>query len=100
VSSPDPLAGLHVAVNRKEPDTADERVFLPEQRLDLGTAVAAYTAGSAHVNGLDDAGTLRVGHLADLVVLDRDVFTAPPEEIARATVLETYVGGRRVYTAD
>ncbi|WP_275466057.1 amidohydrolase [Streptomyces noursei] len=100
VSSPDPLAGLHVAVNRKEPDTTDERVFLPEQRLDLGTAVAAYTAGSAHVNGLDDAGTLRVGHLADLVVLDRDVFTAPPEEIARATVLETYVGGRRVYTAD
>ncbi|WP_382466134.1 amidohydrolase [Streptomyces noursei] len=99
VSSPDPLAGLHVAVNRREPDTTDERVFLPEQRLDLGTAVAAYTAGSAHVNGLDDAGTLRVGHLADLVVLDRDVFTAPPEEIARATVLETYVGGRRVYTA-
>ncbi|MER7988799.1 amidohydrolase [Streptomyces noursei] len=100
VSSPDPLAGLHVAVNRKEPDTTDERVFLPEQRLDLGTAVAAYTAGSAHVNGLDDAGTLRVGHLADLVVLDRDVFTAPPEEIARATVLQTYVGGRRVYAAD
>ncbi|GAA2652472.1 amidohydrolase [Streptomyces lunalinharesii] len=99
VSSPDPLAGLHVAVNRREPDATDERVFLPEQRLDLGTAVAAYTAGSAHVNGLDDAGTLRVGHLADLVVLDRDIFTAPPEEIARATVLETYVGGRRVHTA-
>ncbi|MGG2464483.1 amidohydrolase [Streptomyces sp. RGM 3693] len=100
VSSPDPLAGLHVAVNRREPDSTDDRIFLPEQRLDLTTAVAAYTAGSAHVNGLDDAGTLQVGHLADLVVLDRDIFTAPTEEIARAGVLQTYVGGARVYSAD
>lgn len=99
VSSPDPLAGLHVAVNRKEPGTADERVFLPEQRLDLTTAVAAYTAGSAHVNGHDETGTLLPGMLADLVVLDRDVFTAPAEEIAEARVHSTYVGGTRVYSA-
>ncbi|MFF0622548.1 amidohydrolase [Streptomyces sp. NPDC004296] len=100
VSSPDPLAGLHVAVNRREPDATDDRIFLPEQRLDLTTAVAAYTAGSAHVNGHDDAGTLQAGHLADLVVLDRDIFTAPAEEIACAKVLQTYVGGERVHTAD
>ncbi|MGW2015087.1 amidohydrolase [Streptomyces sp. NPDC001927] len=99
VSSPDPLAGLHVAVNRKEPGTTDERVFLPEQRLDLTTAVAAYTAGSAHVNGHDETGTLLPGMLADLVVLDRDIFTAPPEEIAEAKVDSTYVGGTRVYSA-
>ncbi|WP_438489407.1 amidohydrolase [Streptomyces sp. S186] len=99
VSSPDPLAGLHVAVNRREPDATDDRIFLPEQRLDLTTAVAAYTAGSAHVNGHDDAGTLRAGHLADLVVLDRDIFTAPPGEVARARVLQTYVGGTRVFAA-
>ncbi|MEV8452331.1 amidohydrolase family protein [Streptomyces sp. NPDC052095] len=97
VSSPSPLEGIHVAVNRKEPGTADERVFLPEQRLDLQTAVAAYTAGSAHVNGLDDAGSLRAGHLADLVVLDRDIFTGPAEEIAQARVERTYVGGRLVH---
>ncbi|MEU9996229.1 amidohydrolase [Streptomyces sp. NPDC048370] len=99
VSSPDPIAGLHVAVNRKEPGTTDERVFLPEQRLDLTTAVAAYTAGSAHVNGHDETGTLRPGMLADLVVLDRDIFTAPAEEIAEARVDSTYVGGARVYSA-
>ncbi|MFD3945364.1 amidohydrolase [Streptomyces sp. NPDC058579] len=99
VSSPDPLAGLHVAVNRKEPGATDERVFLPEQRLDLTTAVAAYTAGSAHVNGHDETGTLLPGMLADLVVLDRDIFTAPPEEIAEARVHSTYVGGTRVYSA-
>ncbi|MFJ7274404.1 amidohydrolase [Kitasatospora sp. NPDC098663] len=100
VSSPDPLAGLHVAVNRREPGAADARVFLPEQRLDLASALAAYTAGTAHVNGHDDAGTLTAGHLADLVVLDRDLFTAPAEEIADARVLRTYVGGRLVHAAD
>ncbi|MFG3054806.1 amidohydrolase [Kitasatospora sp. NPDC048239] len=99
VSSPDPLAGIHVAVNRMEPEATDGRVFLPEQRLDLATAIAAYTAGSAHVNGFDDAGSLRVGNLADLVVLDRDLFAAPAAEIASAGVEQTYVGGRLVYSA-
>ncbi|WLQ44420.1 amidohydrolase [Streptomyces laculatispora] len=98
VSSPDPIQGIHVAVNRREPGAADSPVFLPEQRLDPATAVAAYTAGSAHVNGLDDAGSLLAGNLADLVVLDRDIFTAPPEEIAEARVLRTYVGGSLVHS--
>ncbi|MGK4584819.1 amidohydrolase [Kitasatospora sp. HPMI-4] len=100
VSSPDPLAGLHVAVNRMEPGATDGRVFLPGQRLDLVSALTAYTAGSAHVNGHDDAGSLRPGHLADLVVLDRDILTAPAEEIAAARVLRTYVGGTLVHSAD
>ncbi|HJD82335.1 amidohydrolase [Kitasatospora aureofaciens] len=100
VSSPDPLAGLHVAVNRMEPGAVDGRVFLPEQRLDLASALAAYTAGSAHVNGHDDAGTLAVGQLADLVVLDRDILTGPPTEIADARVERTYVGGELVYAAE
>ncbi|MFJ6938503.1 amidohydrolase [Streptomyces sp. NPDC101132] len=97
VSSPNPIEGIHVAVNRRNPDAADGRVFLPEQRLDLPTALAAYTAGTAHVNGLDDTGSLRAGHLADLVVLDRDILTAPPEEIAEARVERTYVGGALVH---
>ncbi|MFF2613222.1 amidohydrolase [Kitasatospora sp. NPDC058046] len=100
VSSPDPLAGLHVAVNRMEPEATDGRVFLPEQRLDLGSAIAAYTAGSAYLNGHDDAGVLAVGRLADLVVLDRDILTGPPEEIAQARVERTYVGGELVHAAD
>ncbi|MFD9614447.1 amidohydrolase [Streptomyces sp. NPDC059083] len=97
VSSPDPIAGLHVAVNRRDPGATDDRVFYPEQRLDLTTALAAYTAGTAHVNRLDDTGSLRPGHLADLVVLDRDILTGPPEEIAEARVERTYVGGRLVH---
>ncbi|MGW3269583.1 amidohydrolase [Streptomyces sp. NPDC001056] len=97
VSSPAPLEGIHVAVNRRAPEAGDERVFLPEHRLDLPSALAAYTAGSAHVNRLDDTGSLVPGHLADLVVLDRDILAAPPEEIAEARVERTYVGGRLVH---
>ncbi|MEV0091137.1 amidohydrolase [Streptomyces sp. NPDC050738] len=97
VSSPDPLAGIHVAVNRREPESDDERVFLPEQRIDPLSALAAYTAGSAHVNRHDDAGSLLPGHLADLIVLDRDILAAPPEEISRARVERTYVGGTLVH---
>ncbi|MFJ3590866.1 amidohydrolase [Streptomyces sp. NPDC090231] len=98
VSSADPVQGIHVAVNRREPGSTDSRVFLPEQRLDPASAVAAYTAGSAHVNGVDDAGSLLPGNLADLVVLDRDILTAPPEEIGGARVLRTYVGGELVHS--
>jgi predicted amidohydrolase YtcJ len=90
---------MHVAVNRTAPGEAGEP-FLPAQRLDLGTALAAYTIGSARVNHLDaETGTLEQGKLADLVVVDRDPFRLPVTELADTTVLASYVGGERVYTA-
>ncbi|MGW1050910.1 amidohydrolase [Streptomyces sp. NPDC002521] len=98
VSSPDPLQGIHVAVNRVEPG-GTASVFLPEERLGLADALMAYTAGSAYVNHLDDTGRVAVGALADLVVLDRDPFAGPPEAIAETTVALTYVGGERVHSA-
>ncbi|MGW1810751.1 amidohydrolase [Streptomyces sp. NPDC002078] len=98
VSSPDPLQGIHVAVNRVEPGGTGP-VFLPQERLGLADALTAYTAGSAYVNHLDDTGRVAVGALADLVVLDRDPFAGPPEAIAETAVALTYVGGERVYAA-
>ncbi|MBK3573284.1 amidohydrolase [Streptomyces sp. MBT65] len=98
VSSPDPLHGIHVAVNRVEPGGAGP-VFLPDERIGLAEAVTAYTAGSAYANHLDDTGRIEAGALADLVVLDRDPFAAPPEEIAAARVALTYIGGVGVYAA-
>jgi predicted amidohydrolase YtcJ len=100
VSSPDPLAGIHVAVNRRLPeDGAEVPVFLPEQRLDLATALTAYTAGSAYVTHLDEGGVIAPGRLADLAVLDRDPFAGPPEQIATTRVVATYVEGEPVYEA-
>ncbi|MFB8135005.1 amidohydrolase [Streptomyces mirabilis] len=98
VSSADPLQGIHVAVNRVAPDGTGP-VFLPDERIDLTAALMAYTAGSAYANHLDDTGSVRAGALADLVVLDRDPYAGPPEEIASAKVALTYVGGERVHTA-
>ncbi|KUN23635.1 amidohydrolase [Streptomyces antibioticus] len=99
VSSPDPLAGIHVAVNRRAPDEDGAPVFLPAERIALTEALTAYTAGSAYVNHLDDTGEVRAGALADLVVLDRDPFDIPSAEIANTRVALTYVGGARVYAA-
>ena len=95
VSSPDPLAAIHVAVNRRAPGDPD--AFLPEQALDLTAALAAYTSGSAWLNHADDTGRIVAGALADLVVLDRDPFAAPPDEIAAARVRATYVEGECVF---
>jgi predicted amidohydrolase YtcJ len=103
VSSADPWAGLHVAVNRTppDPDGPPPPPFLPEQRLSLATALTAYTRGSARVNRLDDVtGTLEVGKDADLVVHDRDPFAGPPGEIGLTRVRRTYVHGRLVHEAD
>jgi predicted amidohydrolase YtcJ len=98
VSSPNPLEGIHVAVNRRLPeDGADVPVFSPEQRLDLATALTAYTAGSARVAHLDEAGVIEAGRVADLAVLDRDPFDGPPERIADTRVVATYVEGAEVF---
>jgi predicted amidohydrolase YtcJ len=102
VSSPNPLLGAHVAVNRVLPRArgAEAEPFYPRNRIDLATALGAYTAGSAYVNHLDDvSGRLEPGLLADLAVLDHDPFAGPPDEIGSTRVVATYVEGRSVFRA-
>ena len=105
VSSPDPIEQIHVAVNRTQAPNytygnGSDEVFLPDERLDLPTALAAFTMGSAYVNHLDDeTGSIEVGKAADLAVIDRDLFTHPVDEIASARVEQTFVAGHRVYAA-
>jgi len=99
VSSPDPLLGIHVAVNRARFGENPEP-FYPEQALTLAEALTAYTEGSAWINHLDAVtGTLAVGKYADLAVLDRDPFAGPADEIGATRVLRTYVEGELVYEA-
>jgi len=105
VSSPDPLEEIHVAVNRQMPadyphKVENREVFLPEERLDLATALAAFTIGSAYVNHLDSTtGSIEPGKFADLAVIDRNLFEHPAEEIASGTVHQTYIEGERVFAA-
>jgi predicted amidohydrolase YtcJ len=97
VSSPDPLLGMHVAVNRSTPDNAT-RPFLPEQAISLRAALAAYTAGSARINGLENSvGSITAGCDADFAIVDADLAHIPDDEICQASVRQTWVRGELAY---
>ncbi|MGV8882199.1 MAG: amidohydrolase [Rhodoglobus sp.] len=100
VTSPDPWAALHVAVNRvlpeNNPDYLD-RPFYPAQALDLETALAAYTSGSSAINHRDRAGHVKAGFDADLIVTDRNPFGHDLLEVGLTRTRQTWIRGRRVY---
>lgn len=99
VSSPDPMDAIHIAVTRVAPGIDAEPLGGDHQRLDLATAMAAYTSGTAYVNHRDhDTGYVREGYLANLVVLDPDPFGLPADEIHRSTVVATWIEGELVYS--
>lgn len=98
VTTANPLAEIEVAVRRVDPARRDDEPFRTDQRLDLDTALAAFTIGSAWVNRLEtDTGAIEVGKLADLVVLDRDLRAIPDGRTADAQVRMTLVGGVPVF---
>ncbi|MEX0710077.1 MAG: amidohydrolase [Chloroflexota bacterium] len=98
VSTPDPLLEVEAAVTRVDADDRGAEPFLPHERLDLDAALRAYTIGSAYVNHLDaSTGSLEVGKLADLVVLDRNLHSEDGRPIGEARVSHTFVDGREVY---
>lgn len=90
-----PLVGIHAAVTRRRADgSPGEEGWYPGQRLTVEEAVRGYTAGAAFAAGEEALkGDLSPGKLADLVVLDRDIFRVPPMEILETGVLGTMVGG-------
>lgn len=101
VTTPNPFEAMHTAVTRLSAPAYSARVgepFLPEQKLDLATILVAYTAGTAWLNHADDiTGTISVGRLADLAVLDSDPFATG--DIVGTRVLQTFVEGQRVFAA-
>ena len=98
VSSPDPMLEMELAVERVwYENRGTKEPLLPDERLELIDALAAFTAGSAWVNHLDDTGTLEVGKLADLAVLDRDLFDRAAGAIGDTRVVGTFVEGVAVY---
>ncbi|WP_263260712.1 amidohydrolase [Pseudomonas sp. RIT-PI-S] len=96
VSTPDPLKAMYQAVTRQGP----KGVLNGEQRIGREVMFYAYTRNAAKTIGLEDTiGSLAPGKQADLVVLDRDLFTVPEAELKEARVLRTLFGGREVYRA-
>jgi predicted amidohydrolase YtcJ len=95
----DPLVALEAAVTRQA-QGGKGKPFNPDQAIDVATAVEAYTIGPAHMTGQDDkTGSIEVGKLADLVVLDQNIFEIKPTQIGATKVVQTVVGGKVVYDA-
>ena len=100
VSSPNPLWEMHIAVERKAPAfyAGGRDVFLPDERLDLIDALAGFTCNAAYVNHLDgETGSLETGKLADIAVLDRDLFDRAAGPIGETRVVGTFVEGVPVF---
>jgi hypothetical protein len=95
-----PLLGLYAAVTRATLDGKNPGGWFPEQKLTLKEAIEAYTLGSAYAEfGEKTKGSLTPGKLADVVILDTDLFSIAPEKIKDASVRYTVVGGKIVYDA-
>jgi predicted amidohydrolase YtcJ len=96
VAEMDPLVWLYTACTRANLDGSD--AWIPEETLDLATAIRAATLGSAYANFFDhERGSIEVGKQADLVVLSRDVFADRPAALLETRVDVSIVDGEVVH---
>jgi hypothetical protein len=94
-----PWWGIWASVVRKEQNSG--AVLAPEERLTVPQAIQQYTYNGA-LAGFDEKnkGSLEAGKLADFIVIDRDIFTAPVDELKDVHVLSTWIGGREMYRSE
>ena len=98
VAPPTPLEGIYAAVTRRTLDDKNPDGWVPEQKISVEEALRAYTQAAAYASFEEDRkGALTAGRLADFVLLSRDLFSIPPEEIRNVDVEMTVVGGEVVY---
>jgi len=98
VEAPDPFTGMAVAVARQDAAGEPAGGWRPEQRMTVEEALAAYTAGAAWAGFAEGRfGRLAAGERADFLVLDADPLEADAQDLRRIRVLETWIGGRKVY---
>ncbi len=96
-----PFWGIHAAVTRRRADgSPGPEGWYPEQRLGVEAAVHGFTLGAAYAGYMEDRqGRLAAGWLADLIVVDRDIFECDPMAIKDTQVLGTLIGGEWKYRA-
>lgn len=99
VESPNPFWGLHAAVTRRRADgSPSPDGWYPEQRLTMAEAVAGYTLGPAYAASMENClGRLVPNYLADLIVLEKDIFTCNPNDLLTLESSATMIGGEWVY---
>jgi predicted amidohydrolase YtcJ len=93
-----PMTGIYAAVTRRTLDGKHPQGWFPEQKLTVEETIRAYTVGSAYAEFADDVkGIIAPGKLADIVILEQDIFEIDPVEILNTKVMATVVDGRMVY---
>ncbi len=94
----DPLEGLYASVTRKDRAGEPGPGWFPDQKLTMEEAIKLYTLGSAYAEFMEDRkGMIKKGYLSDMVIYDKDLMKIRPEEIMKALVDYTIVGGKVVY---
>jgi predicted amidohydrolase YtcJ len=99
VESPNPFPGLAAAISRQDPAGEPAGGWLPEQRVSLEQALAAFTRGAAYAGFADDRiGSLEKGRWADFILVDRDIFDVPtPRQLRETRVIETWIAGKKAW---
>jgi len=98
VEDPNPFPGMADAVTREDAAGDPPGGFLPDQKISLTQALAAFTTGGAFAAKAEDRiGSLTPGHYADFILLDRDPFQVDSKSLRDTKVLETWIGGVRAY---
>lgn len=98
VSTMNPFEAMQVAVTRRGPDSIAREPWTPQHLVDVPTVVEGYTQGGAYLTFLEhEAGTLEVGKLADLIVLDQDIFSISKWQLHQTKVLMTLFRGKIVF---
>ena len=96
-----PMLGLYAAVTRQTVTADPPDGWFPEQRITIEQAIRAYTLNSAYANfEADEKGSIEVGKLADITVLDKNLLEIDPSEYLETSVLYTIVDGKIVYQRD
>jgi len=100
VESPNPFFGIYSAVTRQDHQGQPPGGWYPQQKMTVLEALRAFTLDAAYASHDEAArGTLEPGKWADFILVDRDIIAGNPADIWKTKVLETWVGGKRVYQA-
>jgi predicted amidohydrolase YtcJ len=101
VESPNPFPGLAAAVSRQDINGQPDGGWIPEERVSFEQALVGFTRGAAYAGFADTKiGSLDAGKWADFIIVDRDVSAVDPQALARTQVLETWVGGKKVWSKE